>query len=369
MRVKSVLVGGVAVALVAAGTIVAHAAETGGPTPYIIGGRTVSSAPWAAELPGCSGTIVAPRWVLSANHCSPDPGDTVRIGNVNRGQGTVAKIKAAFPRFDISLILLEQPVVTTYAQIAPTEPPVGADIDIYGWGGTSENGGGLSPVLKTAKMRVSAIEGAAGSERMIELKQIGDGFAWFGDSGGPAFWNGQQIGTLCCGSTSGNGGGTESYSSLPNVRAWIDKTMKDNDPTTPPPASTNLALNRPTKTTAACSPNETGAKAVNGSVGGGSSDKWCSGAGATKTIEVDLGTSKAVKQVVVKHAGAGGESASLNTKAFTVQTSTGGGVWQTAATVTGNSASTTTHTFAANARWVRLAITDPVARIYEFEVY
>jgi hypothetical protein len=138
--------------------------------------------------------------------------------------------------------------------------------------------------------------------------------------------------------------------------------------TNPPPA-TNLALNHPTKASASCNANETSDKAVNGSVSGGNSDKWCSGVAGTKTIEVDLGTNHSITSVVVKHAGSGGESTSYNTVNFLIETSTGGGVWSTAATVSNNTASSTTTAISATARWVRLSISDPVARIYEFEVY
>jgi hypothetical protein len=131
----------------------------------------------------------------------------------------------------------------------------------------------------------------------------------------------------------------------------------------------NLALNRPTKGSASCNAEETSAKAVNGSVSGGNSDKWCSGVAGAKDIEVDLGGVRTIKRVVVKHAGAGGESAAYNTKAFTIETSTGGGVWTIAATVTTNTVGTTSHTVTAAARWVRLVTSDPVARIYELEVY
>jgi hypothetical protein len=138
---------------------------------------------------------------------------------------------------------------------------------------------------------------------------------------------------------------------------------------TTPPVAVNLALNHATKGSAECAPSEATAKAVNGSVSGGNADKWCSGVAGTKTIEVDLGADHALTSVVVKHAGAGGESTSFNTKDFLIETSTGGGVWSTAATIVGNTASTTTTAVTATARWVRLSISDPVARIYEFEVY
>ena len=134
--------------------------------------------------------------------------------------------------------------------------------------------------------------------------------------------------------------------------------------------STNLALNKATKSNqASCNANEGPAKAVNGSVSGGTGDKWCSGVTGAKAMEVNLGSSKALRKLTVRHAGAGGESAAFNTKNFTLAVSTGGGIWTTVATVTNNTAGTTDHAISANAQWIRITTTDPVARIYEFEAY
>ncbi len=141
-----------------------------------------------------------------------------------------------------------------------------------------------------------------------------------------------------------------------------------------PPVS-NVALNKPATADSSCNSDEGPAKAVNGSVSGGNSDKWCS-LGATKYLQVDLGARHDVSRFVVKHAGAGGESTAWNTRDFTVQTSLDGTNWTTRTTVTGNTASTTTHDVAAAAaRHVRLNVTAPTsngdgaARIYELEVY
>jgi len=143
----------------------------------------------------------------------------------------------------------------------------------------------------------------------------------------------------------------------------------------PTPGSGNLALFKPATGSASCNTSETPAKAVNGSVAGGNSDKWCSLA-ATKWLQVDLGAGITIGQVVVKHAGAGGESTMYNTRDFNIQTSTTGTDWTAAATLAGNTASTTTHTIAPrSARYVRLNVTTPTqttnsaARIYELEVY
>jgi predicted alpha-1,2-mannosidase len=140
-------------------------------------------------------------------------------------------------------------------------------------------------------------------------------------------------------------------------------------------AAGNLALNQPATADSSCNANEGPAKAVNGSVSGGTTDKWCS-LGAAKWLQVDLGAVYAITSIVVRHAGAGGESASWNTRDFSLQASPDGAAWTTVATVAGNTASVTTHAIAAtNARYVRLTITAPTqtsdgaARIYELEVY
>jgi len=137
----------------------------------------------------------------------------------------------------------------------------------------------------------------------------------------------------------------------------------------------NLALNKVATADSSCAAAEGPARAVNGSVSGGTTDKWCS-AGANKYLQVDLGANHNVNRFVVQHAGAGGENTAWNTRDFTLQTSTDASSWTTRTTVSANTASTTTHPITAvTARYVRLNITTPAsdgntaARIYELEVY
>ncbi|MFD4531616.1 discoidin domain-containing protein [Kitasatospora sp. NPDC058397] len=144
---------------------------------------------------------------------------------------------------------------------------------------------------------------------------------------------------------------------------------------TPPATGGNLALNRPATASGQCNANEGPAKAVNGTVNGGTGDKWCS-LNSSKWLEVDLGSAKQLSKFVVKHAGAGGESAAFNTRDFSIQVrSNTTDPWTTVADVTGNTAGTTTHPVTSTARYVRLVVTkptqntDPAARIYEFEAW
>lgn len=142
------------------------------------------------------------------------------------------------------------------------------------------------------------------------------------------------------------------------------------------PTDSNVALNKTATADSQCGSGEGPEKAVNGSVSGGNSDKWCS-VGSTKFLQVNLGASYSVTRLVVKHAGAGGENASWNTRAYTIQLSNdNGATWSTPVNVTANTANETTHTITATtARLVRLNITTPTndgnsaARIYELEVY
>ncbi|MFI5845279.1 discoidin domain-containing protein [Catenuloplanes sp. NPDC051500] len=146
--------------------------------------------------------------------------------------------------------------------------------------------------------------------------------------------------------------------------------------TTPPavPPGQNVAVNRPATGSASCTTAETPAKAVNGTVNGGTADKWCSLA-ATKSLQVDLGSSRALNGFVVRHAAAGGEPSTYNTRDYDVQTSQDGVSWQTVAQARGNTAAVTVHTLSATARYARLSIItaeqsgSAAARIYEFEVY
>jgi len=137
---------------------------------------------------------------------------------------------------------------------------------------------------------------------------------------------------------------------------------------------TNVALNRPATADSQCNANEGPAKAVNGSVGGGNSDKWCSG-GSNRWLRVDLGSTRAITSFTVRHAQAGGEDPQWNTRDFDLQVSADGNTWTTVVQARGNTAAVSNHPVTASGRYVRLNVVTPAqdgnsaARIYELEVY
>ena len=138
----------------------------------------------------------------------------------------------------------------------------------------------------------------------------------------------------------------------------------------------NVALNRPATTDSSCNADEGPAKAVNGSVTGGNTDKWCSG-GSNRWLQVDLQQSRSIRSFTVRHAAAGGENAAWNTRDNEHAVSSDGGNRTVVTQVRGNTAAVGEHPLATpvTARYVRLNVitptqgTDAAARIYEFEVY
>jgi len=120
-------------------------------------------------------------------------------------------------------------------------------------------------------------------------------------------------------------------------------------------------------------PTDNAANAIDGTA----MTKWCSAAAqGAAWLTVDLGSVVEVQQFRIKHAGAGGESVTLNTRAFDILLSTDNVSFAPAVSVTANTASVTQHTIAPTAaRYAKLV---PVvseqaaggrARIYELEVY
>ncbi len=218
MRVRTTLL-----ALVAASTslfatpVAAQADEI---EPFIIGGGTVSSAPWSAQIYRngsftCSGTIIAARYVLTARHCTGSA-MTVRVGSVTRGSGTLASVSTYSTRYDLAVLTLATSISTSYMPLASSNPPTNSTNSIYGWGMTCYSGCSASPTLKTATVRVTGLSTDAYGGQAIASTRV-NGNAWRGDSGGPQVYNGQQVGVA----STADGTSRQYYGSVAYSRTWI----------------------------------------------------------------------------------------------------------------------------------------------------
>ncbi len=138
----------------------------------------------------------------------------------------------------------------------------------------------------------------------------------------------------------------------------------------------DYALNRPTTGSSICKPGEEAGKAVNGLWASKTQDKFCSKE-RPAWLQIDLGSEREVHGFRIRHAGAGNEPVTMNTRAFQVRTSRDGKAWTVAVSVANNHDSVSTHPIKlVRARYVRLVVTqptqtndDPATRIYEVEVW
>lgn len=135
---------------------------------------------------------------------------------------------------------------------------------------------------------------------------------------------------------------------------------------------TLLSQGKDTEASAYVNENEAPPFAVDGDV----TKKWCATGTPPHEITIDLGDIKTISEVRISHAEAGGESADMNTKAYTIQVSEDGENFTTVVIVTKNFDGVTSDTFQAiQARYVKLVVekptqgSDTAARIYEIEVY
>ncbi|MGW1677549.1 S1 family peptidase [Saccharopolyspora sp. NPDC002376] len=228
------LAGVVGAALAAAAfTAPAQAAESHAADvqPNIIDGREVDSAPWAARLfadgqENCTATIIAPEWILTAQHCVAGGGQlSFNIGDVDQTKGEHAEAKQGgvviHDTADLALVNIDHAVQTEYSPLGSTgDVQNGQTVQTYGWGATCTDKPEIecqSQILKVADVDVTDIACSDYRGGTAVCASRGDGIPAGGDSGGPMFSGNVQVGVA---STSDRQS-TTAYTNITEYRDWI----------------------------------------------------------------------------------------------------------------------------------------------------
>jgi len=198
----------------------------------IIGGGYASNAPWAARMflngnQRCSATIIAPTYILSARHCvsgTTPSALTFRIGSLDQfSGGVVARGVATYVHSyaDLSIIRIDRSVSATYSPLGTTSNVwVGQTVQVYGWGATCTDQPEIncqSRYLKYANVIVTSVSCSDYIGGIAVCARYGNGIPAGGDSGGPMFASGRQVGVA---STSDRATRT-AYTNITRYRSWI----------------------------------------------------------------------------------------------------------------------------------------------------
>jgi trypsin len=192
-------------------------------SPAIVGGHDAGSYPSVARITFgqsflCTGTLIAPNWVLTAGHCGsitgaavatpaawPAPLIDVQIGGHTDTQGEKVPVSQAVVEpsylatsgYDITLLKLSRNAAEGPTPVSGTSETAlwspGTSETIVGWGTTSE-GGDLPSTLQEANVPITTDAYCSGAYSDFDPKtMVCAGFpqggvdTCQGDSGGPMF--------------------------------------------------------------------------------------------------------------------------------------------------------------------------------------
>lgn len=184
----------------------------------------------------CTGTAIAPRWVVTARHCvegSPNvSGSSVRIGQGDKQRVVDVDRWEKAPAGDIALMhTTEDMKLASYPKIADTVPSSG-EVTVYGW--SSDGSGGT----KTLPKATGSITGTADftlfeGKQSLSVDLRNGAKTQPGDSGGPVFTGDKVAAVLTASIDESNPEATSSShftcAPLAEQYDWIMKTISADD--------------------------------------------------------------------------------------------------------------------------------------------
>lgn len=220
----------------------ASKALAGGTVERIIGGTVANSSQFKnvgvlkqRSFKFCTGTVIAPNWVLTAGHCCEGirPSQLRQFsfevdGRNYNWAATYIHPAYNFPDGDVALIKLKTNVTgITPAVLRNAAPRVGDFMTIVGFGLTGTGASGTT--------------GGAGIKRFgtVRLDGVDPFFVTWnfdspelnntapGDSGGPGFVGGEIVSVCSGGSNEDAGWGDQSFNTRTDAyRTWINTTLR-----------------------------------------------------------------------------------------------------------------------------------------------